>query len=147
MWPMPTSRHSLLLALLGLSISVTACQTASPTQSRTVYSSIEAEPVTTDAGGMELELRSAAGSADLLFVVCEGGCWGAVPGDVSLEATAVSFSWRSPLAGPDEAPERFVLRRIGDVLVVDAPAWARGEVLKKVRRPAADRTREWASYH
>jgi hypothetical protein len=130
-----------VFVLAGMALA--GCERMGVTGATKVYSNIEVNSVSSDAGGLELELRSTRRADEALLVVCEGGCRGAKAYDVAVGARAVTFSWR---VHPGDPAERFVVRRADRDLLVDQPAWAKGQVLKRVRRPSPRRTQLWAEY-
>lgn len=143
-------RRRLAIPIAAIACLWSGCQAPGGKLGRIeVYSSIETDAETGDAGGLEIALRrTRQGGADVLLVLCEGGCHGARATVEKLTPSALSFLWNHPLAearGP--SPERFVLTWVGPDLVVAQPEWARGAVLKRDPDPLPGQTGTWAKYH
>jgi hypothetical protein len=133
-----------VLALTAFGAMPAAC--TQPPVARQVYSNIEVQAETTDATGMEIEWRPGLWSDRVLMVICEGGCRGAEALEASSQGAGLTLLWRDPLADPAQPPERYSFRRSGLDLVVDRPAWAKAQVLKRATHPTPGRTSAWAEY-
>jgi hypothetical protein len=141
--PRPRLPRNAWFATLGAALALAGCQTIRAPDGVRAYGNISVNAESADAGGMEIELRRDGTRTSAFVVVCEGGCHGAEGRDVVSDGDTLSLVRRDPLA-PSDRPVKFVFRRKGDRLVVQAPDWAKGQVLKRTR---PGRTREWSRFH